>query len=237
MKWNRPLTKWAAYQCRGGGDMDNRILDLIAAYEDELDIPEEKRTTRYSKQWKTFMLKDENYLDKARTIRDDVLTLMGCTLDDFTGDERYADSEFVKASVQNVVRPIRIASKEFEVVEIFGKPVLFTNERLRSMDIPGGLFRYDIRHGDDGNMVQLKNYVMVNHSATVICKEAFDMTQESNGNVFTVAEGLNMTEDDYNFTGERMTIEEYKNSYDELLQECNPEMEQTADSMGGMSMG
>ena len=38
--------------------MDNRVLNLIVAYEEELKIPEEKRTTRYSEELRTNMIKD-----------------------------------------------------------------------------------------------------------------------------------------------------------------------------------
>lgn len=140
---------------------------------------------------------------------------------------------------QTTVTTTRTASESFEVVEIFNKPVLFTNERLKLADIPDGMFRYDIRHDDDcqGNMVELKDHVMVNHWATVICKEPFDITQEFNGHTYTTANGITMTADDYNYTGEVMTIEQYVNSYDELLRECNQDIEQTTDEMGGMSMG
>ena len=219
--------------------MDNRVLNLIVAYEEELKIPEEKRTTRYSEELRTNMIKDETAFEKAKLIRNDVLTLMGYTLDDFATNEKFADKEFVKASVQNAVRPIRIASESLEVVEIFNKPVLFTNERLKLADVPDGMFKYDIRHDDDcqGDMVELKDHVMVNHWATVICKEPFDITQEFDGHTYTTADGITMTADDYNYTGEVMTIEQYVNSYDELLRKCNQDIEQTSDEMGGMSMG
>ncbi len=219
--------------------MDKRMLDLIAAYEEELDMSEEKRTTRYSEQWKTFMIKDENLFEKAKSIRDDVLALMKCTLDEFISDNKFADSDFVKASVQNAVRPIRIASESFEVVEIFDKPVLFTHERLRPMDIPEGLFKYDIRQDDNGQgiMSELKNNVGVNHWGSVICKEPFEITQEHDGIICTTQEGLSMTTDDYNYTGTEMTIGEYTSSYGELLKECNLQVEQGADEMGGMCMG
>lgn len=219
--------------------MDNRVLNLIAAYEEELKIPEEKRTTRYSEELETNMIKDDKALEKAKLIRNDVLTLMGYTLDEFATNEKFADKEFVKASVQNAVRPIRIASESFEVVEIFGKPVLFTHERLRPMDIPDGMFKYDIRHDDygQGNMVELKNYVLSNYWASVICKEPIDITQEFNGRTYTVEDGLTMTGNDYNYTGEIMTIEQYKNSYDELLNAHNQYIEQNTDEMGGMNMG
>lgn len=140
---------------------------------------------------------------------------------------------------QTAVRPIQISKESFEVVEIFNKPVLFTNERLNLANIPDGMFRYDIRHDDDcqGNMVELKDHVMVNHWATVICKEPFDITQEFDGQTYTTADGITMTADDYNYTGEMMTIEQYVNSYDELLRKCNQDIEQISDEMGGMSMG
>lgn len=159
---------------------------------------------------------------------------------DVVQTESYSSHELSQENTEQTTETTtRTASESFEVVEIFNKPVLFTNERLKLADIPDGMFRYDIRHDDDcqGNMVELKDHVMVNHWATVICKESFDMTQDFDGHTYTTADGITMTADDYNYTGEMMTIEQYVNSYDELLRKCNQDIEQTSDEMGGMSMG
>ncbi len=219
-------------------NMDRRVFELVAAYEKEMNIPEQERTTMYSDEWKAHTHKGIEFSDKLWEVRDKALNLIGHTLSDFKSNEAFADKDFIKATVESAVKPIRIASESFEVVEIFDKPVLFTHERLRPMDIPEGLFKYDIRQDDNGqgNMSELKNNVGVNHLGSVICKEPFEITQEHDGILCTTQEGLYMTTDDYNYTGAKMTIEEYKNSYDELLLECKQGMEQTSDGMSGMSM-
>ena len=80
------------------------------------------------------------------------------------------------------------------------------------------LFCYDIRHDDEcrGDMVELKDYVMVNHWGTVICKEPFG-TQEYDGTTFTTKEGLIIGDGDYNYISEDITISEYLDRYDELV--------------------
>lgn len=107
----------------------------------------------------------------------------------------------------------------FELVIIFDKPVLFTCERIDRKDIPKGLFCYDIRNDDDcqGDMVQIKDYVLINHWGTVICQEPFDITQKCAGKVFTTIEGIDMNKNNYNYLDETMTIEEYCDRYEEFI--------------------
>ena len=56
---------------------------------------------------------------------------------------------------------------------------------------------------------------MVNHWGTVLSKEKFE-PREQGGRVFTTAEGIDMDEDDYNYTGETLSVSEYLEKYDEL---------------------
>ena len=108
--------------------------------------------------------------------------------------------------------------KQFEIVTIFDKPVLFTCERLNRQDVPDGMYCYDIRHDDEcrGDMVELKNHIMVNHWGTVLCKEPFQ-DREFNGKLYSTVEGLVIGDDDYNYTGEMYSIRDYCKDYDTLL--------------------
>lgn len=108
-------------------------------------------------------------------------------------------------------------SRKFQLVTIFNKPILFDCERIDRTKVPENLFCYDIRHDDEcrGDMVELKDYVMVNHWGTVICKEPFG-TQEYDGTTFTTKEGLIIGDGDYNYISEDITISEYLDRYDEL---------------------
>lgn len=120
--------------------------------------------------------------------------------------------------------------EKFELVTIFNKPVLFTCERLNRKEIPDNLFCYDIRHDDEcrGDMVQLKDYVTVDHWGTVICKEPFDIKQKLGDRVFTTAEGIDMDENDYNYLGEIMSVDEYCDRYAELIREyCEEQQDES----------
>lgn len=67
---------------------------------------------------------------------------------------------------------------EYERIELFGKPALFTNERITDADIPKGMFCYHLRHGDDGNFETLEKCVALNHAGSVITKEPLDLGKE-----------------------------------------------------------
>lgn len=70
------------------------------------------------------------------------------------------------------------AKKEgYELGEIDGKLVVFTNMRLDRQTIQESLHCYDIRDSDnlDGSCTELKVHVLVNHWGTVLCKEPFEL--------------------------------------------------------------
>lgn len=203
--------------------MDTRYFNLIGEYEKALDIPEAERTMHYWAKFDTYFIKDEELFDKARLLRDEALKAIGKTRDLFEFDDRFGYRENIELEIAQALRPTTIAKQKFEVVEIFNKPVLFSNERIGMSDVASNLYRYEIRHEDEdqGNMAELKNYVLTNRMGTVICKEMFDIVKEIDGEVYTVAEGVPMTAADYNFTGEEMTIQEYIKSYSVLLNKAN----------------
>ncbi len=75
---------------------------------------------------------------------------------------------------------------------------------------PRGLHAYDLRDEDStGEICELKSHVMVNHWGTVIVKEKIDGADE----------GIDLDENDYNYLGEDMTLDEFANPA--------PKMEQT----------
>ena len=66
------------------------------------------------------------------------------------------------------------ATKEqFEHVELFGKPALFTNSRMDVSTVPLGFYCYNLRGSDNdpGRPVTLELYVGVNHVGTVLTPE------------------------------------------------------------------
>lgn len=74
-----------------------------------------------------------------------------------------------------------------------------------------GLYAYDLRDCDDcsGDPCEVKSFVLVNHWGTVIVKEPIEGADD----------GVMLDDDDYNYLGENMTLEEFANSA--------PKMEQT----------
>ena len=72
---------------------------------------------------------------------------------------------------------VNAAEEDFELMELFGQTVLFTNMRVDRSTVPEGLYAYDVRHDDDctGEICEIKPSVMVNHWGTIICKEQIEM--------------------------------------------------------------
>lgn len=96
---------------------------------------------------------------------------------------------------------INIENDEYDLISLFGKPALFTNERLTDADIPKGLFCYHLREGDDGRFATIEAKVTVNHAGTVITDEPIDFGEQGY---------ISFTEDTApNFMGEEMAFGEY----------------------------
>ena len=53
--------------------------------------------------------------------------------------------------------------EEYEHVELFGKPALFTDSRISRFTVPQGWFCYDLRGSDDdpGEPIMVENHVGV----------------------------------------------------------------------------
>lgn len=90
----------------------------------------------------------------------------------------------------------------YDLISLFGKPALFTNERLTDKDIPKGLYCYDIRHSDNGCcFVTVEPKVKVNHAGSVITDEPIDFGKQGY---------ISFTEDTMpNFIGNELTVGEY----------------------------
>lgn len=89
----------------------------------------------------------------------------------------------------------------YDLISLFGKPALFTNERLTDKDIPKGLFCYHLRNGDDGKFAAVEPKVTVNHGGSVITDEPIDFGEQGY---------ISFNEETYpNFTGNELTVGEY----------------------------
>ena len=70
---------------------------------------------------------------------------------------------------------ISLYSDEYDLVEVEGQKALFANERLTRSDIPKGMYCYDIRSGDNGEMCSLEKRVAVDHAGTIVTKEPINL--------------------------------------------------------------
>lgn len=109
------------------------------------------------------------------------------------------------------MKPINANETGYERFEILGHDALFTSLRIDRKSLPEGLHAYDLRDCDDcsGEPCEIKSHVMVNHWGTVIVKEPIEGADD----------GIVLDENDYNYLGEEMTLEEFANPA--------PTMEQT----------
>lgn len=90
----------------------------------------------------------------------------------------------------------------YDLISLFGKPALFSNERLTNTDIPKELYCYDLRHNDNGcSIATIEPKVTVNHAGSVITDEPIDFGKQGY---------ISFTEETYpNFIGNELTIGEY----------------------------
>lgn len=89
----------------------------------------------------------------------------------------------------------------YELAEIDGNVVLFTNMRLDRDTVPADLYCYDVRDSDDldGRMVEIKPFILVNHWGTVVCKGPFPMDEFGSYHP-----------EDWGYLGERMTLSAFQ---------------------------
>ena len=103
---------------------------------------------------------------------------------------------------------VNAQTEEYESFFILGQDALFTNARLDRTTIPEGLYAYDLRDACDGNINELKDFVLVNHWGTVLVKEPIKGADE----------GVQIKADDYNYLGDSMTIDEFMSEQNETEQ-------------------
>ncbi len=65
----------------------------------------------------------------------------------------------------------------YNEVTIFGVPALFTDFRIDRATVPEGVYRYELRHGDEdwGEPIELSRSLMVNFYGTVLTREPFQL--------------------------------------------------------------
>lgn len=97
---------------------------------------------------------------------------------------------------------VNAMTEDFEHIEIFGKPVLFTDARIDKATIPEGWYRYDIRGSDydPGKFATLEQSVVINHAGTILSPEEIPFPE---GQDYKPIDGSQ------NFLGEDMPLAEF----------------------------
>ena len=101
-----------------------------------------------------------------------------------------------------------ILDEQLQEIEIFDKPGLFSNSRLRDEDVPDGLYRYDLRGSDydPGQPILVEKTVIVNHAASILMAEELDLGADGR---------LELGEEGLNFTGGLLTVREFMKEQEE----------------------
>lgn len=84
------------------------------------------------------------------------------------------------------------SGREYQEVEIFEVPALFSNGRVPDSEIPAGFYRYELRGSDydSGEPVTVENNVTVNHAGTILALHPLPMPERG---FLKIGEGLNFT--------------------------------------------
>ena len=93
--------------------------------------------------------------------------------------------------------------KQYQEVELFEKPALFSNGRISRDNLPEGVYCYDLRGSDDdpGSPICVEERVVVNHAGSVILTAPLEFSEEGRL-YFTDENGLN-------FNGGMLTLSQF----------------------------
>lgn len=102
---------------------------------------------------------------------------------------------------------IDVNTGQLQEVEIKGHYGVFTELRVDKSTIPEGVNCYELRHGDDNSYpAALEENVRVNYFGAVLMTDKMDLGEEGY---------QELTFDDFGFTGEDLTMFEYRANYGE----------------------
>lgn len=86
----------------------------------------------------------------------------------------------VTKKTKELIPIVNARNEEYEYIELFSKPALFTNSRIDRDTVPEGWYAYDLRGSDydPGEPVTVEPNVVVNHAGTVLTHEPISFTKE-----------------------------------------------------------
>lgn len=100
---------------------------------------------------------------------------------------------------------IDVNSRQLQEVEIKGHYGVFTELRVDKSTLPKGVNCYELRHGDDDSYpVTVEENVSVNYYGAVLMTDKMELGQEGY---------VSISYDDFGFTGDEMTMLEYRANY------------------------
>lgn len=111
---------------------------------------------------------------------------------------------------------VNAMTEQFEDVTVLGHPMIFTCLRVDRDTVPEGLYMYEVRHDDDqqGDPVQIGNWIMVNHWGTVISNKPIRLELSPNRN--NAYRDIDPKED-WNYEGTVTTVKEYMEKHPPVL--------------------
>ena len=111
--------------------------------------------------------------------------------------------------------------EDYEHIELFDVPGLFTNSRIDRETVPAGWYCYDLRGSDDdpGDPTTAEEQVTVNHAGTVLLPKALKLNRtDINGTHYrNIGEGLN-------FLDGEITLEEFCKEHGLTFPERTPNL-------------
>ncbi|MCD8148748.1 MAG: DUF3849 domain-containing protein [Clostridiales bacterium] len=120
---------------------------------------------------------------------------------------RHTAAEFIdelteQIQLQREQQEQYMEATEYQEVEIFEVPALYSNGRIADDDIPAGFYRYDLRGSDydPGSPVTVQNTVVVNHVASILTMYPLNLPEQG---FLYMGEGLN-------FIGGEISIQEFR---------------------------
>ena len=102
---------------------------------------------------------------------------------------------------------VNAMTEDYEHIELFGKPALFTNARVDTHTVPDGWYVYDLRGRDDdpGMPHTLELLVVANHAGSIVTPELIS---------FPANQDFRAVEGKINFLGEEITLTEFCRQHD-----------------------